>query len=142
MRDGTVTCVDGAKASSRTAGKAWTVNGVEDATKLVIGGEEGVGRACVLTKKGRVVCFGRLFSDDDPRHPIASGLVPTIAHGDEPPTDLGIDGVADIWLGPEGGLMMVRDGKVLGHEMSWASATAPACLPKVTSAGDLSLIHI
>ncbi len=136
LQDGTVTCADGARVNTRTAGSVWTAEGIEDATKLVMGGDKGVGRACALTKKGRVVCFGQVFLEGDSRHPIASGLVPTIAHGDEPPTDLGIDGVTDIWLGPRGGLLMVRDGTVLGHEMNWASVTAPSCLPKVTSVGD------
>lgn len=137
IREGAVRCVDSDQARvSRTVGTGWKVRGIDDARKIVMGGERGVGRTCVLHESGRVTCFGDLFVDDEGLVPIVEGLRKSVPYADEPPTDVGLESVSDIWLGALGGLVVVQHGRVVAYEMNWASqALGPACLPAMTSVG-------
>lgn len=133
LRKGEVICADAKEAATRMAGKTWRVPRLQDAKALVMGGDKGVGRTCVLRQDGTVTCFGRLFAnrflDPDFTRPIVPGLQPTVTHLDEPPTDVGLEGVSDIWLGERGGLVVIRDGHVTGFEMEWAQRAPPRQCP-------------
>ncbi|MEM6995741.1 MAG: hypothetical protein AAF721_34850 [Myxococcota bacterium] len=137
---GMVRCVDAEDSpASAHSGAAWTVPELRDATKIVMAGgadlDAGFGRACALRSNGRVVCFGQFFGDERYQEPIVAGLGPSVVHNDEPPRDVGLSAVTDIWLGPRGGLLYAALGRIVGHDMQWAQASAPSCIPPMQDAG-------